>query len=140
MTSLRILPRPAHTPIISAYDDSDEEQADQPSVSALTIRASLPAYGMRRGWQPMSQDDFGDGGAYPECHVAQYPLDMGRKKVSCALARNIRNASSPASIRLLQETPSRYRLIARETSSMTRSHTKDTAMGGECNLSSRILS
>ena len=23
----------------------------------------------------------GDGGAYPECHVAQYPLDMGRKKV-----------------------------------------------------------
>ena len=24
----------------------------------------------------------GDGGAYPECHVAQYPLDMGKKKVS----------------------------------------------------------
>ncbi len=23
----------------------------------------------------------GDGGAYPECHIAQYPLDMGRKKV-----------------------------------------------------------
>jgi hypothetical protein len=23
----------------------------------------------------------GDGGAFPECHVAQYPLDMGRKKV-----------------------------------------------------------
>jgi hypothetical protein len=23
----------------------------------------------------------GDGGAYPECHVAQYPLEMGRKKV-----------------------------------------------------------
>ena len=26
----------------------------------------------------------GDGGAYPECHVAQYPLDMGKKKVSRA--------------------------------------------------------
>ena len=25
----------------------------------------------------------GDGGAYPECHVAQYPLNMGKKKVSC---------------------------------------------------------
>lgn len=24
----------------------------------------------------------GDGGAYPECHIAQYPLDLGRKKVS----------------------------------------------------------
>ena len=23
----------------------------------------------------------GDGGAYPECHVAQYPLEMGKKKV-----------------------------------------------------------
>lgn len=22
-----------------------------------------------------------DGGSYPECHVAQYPLEMGRKKV-----------------------------------------------------------
>ena len=25
-------------------------------------------------------DDFGDGGAFPEIHVAQYPLDMGRKR------------------------------------------------------------
>lgn len=24
----------------------------------------------------------GDGGSYPECHVAQYPLDLGRKKAS----------------------------------------------------------
>lgn len=23
----------------------------------------------------------GDGGAYPECHVAQYPLGLGKKKV-----------------------------------------------------------
>ena len=21
------------------------------------------------------------GGAYPECHIAQYPLELGRKKV-----------------------------------------------------------
>ena len=24
---------------------------------------------------------LGEGGAYPECHVAQYPLGMGTKKV-----------------------------------------------------------
>ena len=24
---------------------------------------------------------LGDGGAYPECHIAQYPLGMGTKKV-----------------------------------------------------------
>ena len=27
---------------------------------------------------PRSQEDFGGGGAYPEVHVAQFPLDMGR--------------------------------------------------------------
>ena len=26
----------------------------------------------------MSVDDFGDGGAFPEIHVVQYPLHMGR--------------------------------------------------------------
>ena len=43
-------------------------------------------------WLPEKLDtsileDFGDGGAFPEIHVAQYPLDMGRKKkMSKALA------------------------------------------------------
>lgn len=27
--------------------------------------------------------DFGDGGAFPEIHVAQFPLEMGRKKMTC---------------------------------------------------------
>ena len=27
----------------------------------------------------------GDGGAYPECHVAPYPLNMGKKKVSSSV-------------------------------------------------------
>lgn len=26
----------------------------------------------------MGVEDFGDGGAYPEIHVVQYPLDMGK--------------------------------------------------------------
>lgn len=39
----------------------------------------IPVYGQRRAWRPKAIEDFGDGGAYPECHVAQYPLEMGRK-------------------------------------------------------------
>ncbi|ODN88764.1 pre-mRNA-processing protein 45 [Cryptococcus wingfieldii CBS 7118] len=39
----------------------------------------LPKYGARKGWKPKTAADFNGGGAYPECHVAQYPLDMGRK-------------------------------------------------------------
>ncbi|KAH6611264.1 snw 1 [Trichoderma cornu-damae] len=42
-------------------------------------RSSPPAYGQRAGWRPRSQEDFGDGGAFPEIPIAQYPLDMGRK-------------------------------------------------------------
>lgn len=38
-----------------------------------------PAYGQRVGWRPRNPEDFGDGGAFPEIHIAQYPLDMGRK-------------------------------------------------------------
>merc|ERR1719247_3989243 len=42
-------------------------------------RANAPPQGKRKGWIPRSQADFGGGGAFPEIHVAQYPLDMGRK-------------------------------------------------------------
>lgn len=38
-----------------------------------------PAYGQRSGWRPRGQEDFADGGAFPEVPVAQYPLDMGKK-------------------------------------------------------------
>eukprot|EP00930_Biecheleria_cincta_P058787 TRINITY_DN44589_c0_g1_i1.p1 TRINITY_DN44589_c0_g1~~TRINITY_DN44589_c0_g1_i1.p1 ORF type:complete len:548 (-),score=125.41 TRINITY_DN44589_c0_g1_i1:120-1763(-) len=37
-----------------------------------------PPYGKRKGWTPRSLADFGDGGAFPEIHVAQYPLEMGK--------------------------------------------------------------
>lgn len=42
-------------------------------------RSGPPAYGQRSGWRPRGQEDFGDGGAFPEVPVAQYPLDMGKK-------------------------------------------------------------
>ncbi|KAI5780868.1 putative transcriptional regulator Cwf13/SkiP [Geopyxis carbonaria] len=38
-----------------------------------------PPYGQRASWRPRSQEDYGDGGAFPEIPIAQYPLDMGRK-------------------------------------------------------------
>lgn len=45
-----------------------------PSAAA----APIPPYGQRATFVPKSPADFGDGGAYPECLVLQYPLDMGR--------------------------------------------------------------
>lgn len=49
-------------------------------------RTGPPPYGQRSGWRPRSQEDFGDGGAFPEIPVAQYPLDMGRKDATTSNA------------------------------------------------------
>jgi len=49
-------------------------------------RTGPPAYGSRTGWRPRSAEDYGDGGAFPEIPVAQYPLDMGRKSSSSSNA------------------------------------------------------
>ena len=38
----------------------------------------VPEYLHRQNFIPKSLEDFGDGGAFPEIHVVQYPLNMGR--------------------------------------------------------------
>ncbi|KGO74378.1 SKI-interacting protein, SKIP [Penicillium italicum] len=54
--------------------------ADQIDESQVVLRRTgPPPYGNRAGWRPRAPEDFGDGGAFPEILVAQYPLDMGRK-------------------------------------------------------------
>jgi SNW domain-containing protein 1 len=45
---------------------------------ATTSFKEPPPYLRRKGWVPRRPEDFGDGGAFPEIHVAQYPLDMGK--------------------------------------------------------------
>jgi SNW domain-containing protein 1 len=70
------LPRPRNAtkgPEQSTYDD------DTYSEKQLVKPSDIPPYGERSGWRPKAQSDFGNGGAYPEVHVAQYPLNMGRK-------------------------------------------------------------
>lgn len=53
---------------------------------AIVIKSSVPPYGYRKNWLPRSEDDFGDGGSFPEVHIPQYPLGMGQQKnVSSAL-------------------------------------------------------
>jgi len=54
----------------------------------VKVRKEPPAYGQRKGWVPRGLEDYGDGGAFPEIHVVQYPLNMGKKKATA-------NAVSP---------------------------------------------
>ncbi|XP_048192588.1 LOW QUALITY PROTEIN: SNW domain-containing protein 1-like [Perognathus longimembris pacificus] len=49
-------------------------------ASLASSRREPPPYGLRKGWTPCCLEDFGDGGAFPEIPVAQWPLDMGRGK------------------------------------------------------------
>jgi SNW domain-containing protein 1 len=80
------------------YTGEDEEQkqtvgpriigADQAASQQLQVakRSGIPPYGQRNNWRPRGNEDFGDGGAYPEVPVAQYPLDMGRKHAASSNA------------------------------------------------------
>ncbi|KFY35435.1 hypothetical protein V494_05891 [Pseudogymnoascus sp. VKM F-4513 (FW-928)] len=52
-------------------------QYNDPNLASQ--KSGPPPYGRRAGWRPRGADDFGDGGAFPEIPVAQYPMDMGRK-------------------------------------------------------------
>ncbi|RLN09668.1 SNW/SKI-interacting protein [Panicum miliaceum] len=56
-------------------EPAQESAAARPAGAARTI----PPYGKRTGFVPRRPEDFGDGGAFPEIHVAQYPLGMGRR-------------------------------------------------------------
>ncbi|KAG8867375.1 mRNA splicing protein [Serendipita sp. 405] len=83
-----ILPRPVHTPLV--VDDEEDMEMQTSTVVAQTSR--VPPYGQRKGWRP-GPDDFGDGGAFPECHVAQYPLGMGKKKVGVDITNRVHAAN-----------------------------------------------
>lgn len=52
------------------------------STALATRTSGPPPYGKRNGWLPKCPEDYGDGGAFPELHMAQYPLEMGRKRTT----------------------------------------------------------
>ncbi|KAH8888723.1 hypothetical protein GQ53DRAFT_229563 [Thozetella sp. PMI_491] len=85
----RALPKPKYT------GEDEELRSQQLSsgprvISANQIdetqivlkRSGPPPYGQRGGWRPRAPEDFGDGGAFPEIPLAQYPLNMGKKGAS----------------------------------------------------------
>ncbi|KAK7967383.1 FAD binding domain-containing protein [Apiospora aurea] len=80
------LPKPRYTgedeeiPIHAQQRGPRIVGAGQIDESQIVLRRTgPPPYGQRAGWRPRGQEDFGDGGAFPEIPVAQYPLDMGKK-------------------------------------------------------------
>jgi SNW domain-containing protein 1 len=76
MSLTKLLPRPTHVTV-----DPDEPSVDAAyaQLTRPTVKKEPPPYGHRKNWVPRSLADFGDGGAFPEIHVAQYPMNMGNK-------------------------------------------------------------
>jgi hypothetical protein len=51
-------------------------------IQAMRIQGPAP-YGQRQNFFPRKVEDFGDGGAFPEIHYAQFPLNMGESTIAC---------------------------------------------------------
>jgi len=87
--------------------DRDDEKVWPPPSSALVLTApTAPPYGQRRGWVPRSLEDFGDGGAFPEICMAQYPLNMGLEKKE--------SSSNAVAVQLDAQGKIKYDVIARQ--------------------------
>lgn len=78
---LSLLPAPTNHDGRSGGSGEDRENVG-PSASLIKKlkdqSTRIPAYGERDDWVPRTQEDYGDGGAFPEVQVAQFPLEMGR--------------------------------------------------------------
>ena len=77
------LPAPKNSSVYDSANDSwfkNRGDKDAPTAGSGLGKKQPPPYGKRQGFIPRRVEDFGDGGAFPEIHVAQYPLDMGRKQ------------------------------------------------------------
>lgn len=74
----------AHQLVLKVSSTALDCEGDRGLIN--TQRSGPPPYLQRSGWRPRNPEDFGDGGAFPEVPVAQYPLDMGRKQASSSNA------------------------------------------------------
>ena len=85
--SLKDILPPAKSTAATFYDHSNDPwfknrftESESEQTAAVVAFKAVPVYLKRQGFRPRNPEDFGDGGAFPEIHVAQYPLGMGKNK------------------------------------------------------------
>ncbi|MFS7991073.1 putative SKI-interacting protein, SKIP [Helianthus anomalus] len=91
MAALKEILPPAKSSAATFYDHSSDpwfkqrySASTEEEVANVVKTNPIPIYNTpeRLKYRPSKPQDFGDGGAFPEIHYAQYPLDMGRKRDS----------------------------------------------------------
>ncbi|KAH8275852.1 hypothetical protein KR018_011983 [Drosophila ironensis] len=99
------------TPTNAVWDREDERRSAAkgvPKIGALvSAKVAAPPYGQRKEWVPRTEADFGDGGAFPEIHVAQYPLGLGAPG-------NVGKKADTLAVRLDDRGRIKYDAIARQ--------------------------
>lgn len=92
MSLLASLPAPRHGDAAEHDDEKNNSELENEQRALVSqggehggkesnrrrVAEHAPPYGARKGFIPRRLADFDQGGAYPEIHVAQYPLEMGR--------------------------------------------------------------
>lgn len=58
--------------------------------------------------------DFGDGGAFPECHIAQYPLGMGKGTTGDGGGGGGTSSSNALAVQLDEKGKVKYDVLARQ--------------------------
>ena len=104
------------------YVPSSEEEPRVVPAQEEPTTTVIPAYPNRLGWVPRVLSDHGDGGAYPEIHVLQYPLNMGKAS----------NSSSSSSSNLLSLTvvngQASYDVVSRQNRGATQQQLLKTSL------------
>ncbi|KAG8237411.1 hypothetical protein J437_LFUL016227 [Ladona fulva] len=105
-----LLPAPTQ-PI---WDRDEERNKLRQTVTAVVpVNNQIPPYGHRQGWVPRAPEasksscfEFADGGAFPEIHVAQHPLGMGKEATP--------STSNALAVQLDSQGKIKYDVIARQ--------------------------
>jgi SNW domain-containing protein 1 len=80
----RLLPQPKHAAAYAVDETVDAAAAAAKLAARAKTQVIVPGYGTkaRRAYVPRAPADYGDGGAFPEIHILQYPLNMGKADVT----------------------------------------------------------
>ncbi|EFC42881.1 predicted protein [Naegleria gruberi] len=81
MSLFAVLPPPKHKELGLNNNSSSDQDDQRQKEKRGKDKVKIPLYGKREhsNWIPQTEDDFADGGAYPEIFVSQFPMNMGRK-------------------------------------------------------------
>ncbi|KAG6611991.1 puff-specific protein bx42 [Phytophthora cinnamomi] len=81
---------PAPVRSYTTFSDAAPASSSSAASSKPSSSTIIPRYPLRvkKQFVPRRNEDFGDGGAFPELHVAQFPLGMGKKGSNGSSSKN----------------------------------------------------